>query len=216
MSQRTRNFLLLALDDYLAARLVLRSGLLPQGTALAATAVEKHLKAVLALRDVFTKKHLGSGLLALIRRYHPALATALNEDFVKFLDRAFKLRYASIDGIGFNMVLNQHRTLIELDRTMVEIDAGFTVAGVDTTVATPLREEIKSKNPMLLEDNVALGGTTLESLTRRKNKMYEIRVGAKLATLTASYDTDGLNVIGDFCKSTDIDYGKKTWQLALG
>lgn len=216
MSQLSRNFLHLALDDYLAGRLLLRAGLLPQGTALAATAVEKHLKAVLALRDVFTKKHLGSGLLALIRKQDPALAAALNEDFIKFLDRAFKLRYASIDGVGFNMVLNQHRTLIELDRTMVEIDSGFTATGVDTSVATPLREEIKLRNPRLLDDNVSLGGTTLEALAGRKNKMYEVRVGAKLATLTASYDTDGLKVIGNFCKSTDIDYGKKSWQLALG
>src|SRR5437016_470317 len=122
MSQLSRNFLSLALDDYLAARLLLRTGLLPQGTALAATSVEKHLKAVLALDNMFTKKHLGcSGLLMLVRKGHVELANALNRDFMKFLDRAFRLRYASVDGPGFNLVISQHRTLVELDRTMVEI-----------------------------------------------------------------------------------------------
>jgi len=50
VTQRTANFLGLALDDYRAARLLLRKGLLAQGVALASTAVEKELKAVLALK----------------------------------------------------------------------------------------------------------------------------------------------------------------------
>ncbi len=40
--QKSTDFLDLAHDDYIAARLLLRSGLLPQGVAVAATAVEKY------------------------------------------------------------------------------------------------------------------------------------------------------------------------------
>lgn len=36
-----------------------------------------------------------SGLLTLVRKQHRDLASALNRDFMKFLDRAFRLRYAS-------------------------------------------------------------------------------------------------------------------------
>jgi HEPN domain-containing protein len=216
MSLISRNFLLLALDDYLAARLLLRNGLLPQGTALAATAVEKHLKAVLALDDVYTKRHLGcSGLLTLVGKRHPDLASALNRDFMKFLDRAFRLRYASVDGTGFNMVLNQHRTLIELDKTMIEIDSGFKVEGADPLDATPLREAVRLRKQLLFEDNVPLGGISLQTLSGRQNKMHEIRVADKLRTLTVEYETDTLQIVGDFCKSTDIDY-KQTFCLALG
>ncbi len=216
MSQVSRNFLQLALDDYFAARLLLRNGLLPQGTALAATSVEKHLKAVLALSDIFTKKHLGcSGLVALVRKDHSALAAALNKDFMKFLDRAFRMRYASVDGPGFNMVLNQHRTLLELDRTMMEIDSGFKVEGVKRLDTTPFREAVQSRKELLFEDNVPLGSISLEELTARKNKMYEIRVAEKLRTLTVEYETDTLNIVGDFCKNTDIDY-KEAFNLALG
>jgi uncharacterized protein (UPF0332 family) len=216
MIQLSRNFLLLALDDYLAARLLLRNGLLPQGAALAATAVEKHLKAVLALSNIFTKKHLGcSGLLTLVRKHHPDLATALNRDFMKFLNRAFRLRYTSVDGAGFNMVLNQHRTLIELDKSMVEIDSGFKAEAVDPLDAAPFREAVRSRRPLLFEDNVPLGDISLQTLSARKNKMYEIRVAEKLRTLTVEYETDILQIVGDFCKSTDIGY-KQTFQLALG
>lgn len=216
MIQLSRNFLLLALDDYLAARLLLRNGLLPQGAALAATAVEKHLKAVLALNNISTKKHLGcSGLLTLVRKHHPDLATTLNRDFIKFLDRAFRLRYAPVDGAGFNMVLSQHRILVELDKTMVEIDSGFKVQGVDPLDATPLREAVRSRKQLLFEDNVPLGGVSLQTLSARKNKMHEIRVADKLRTLTVEYETETLNIVGDFCKSSDIGY-KQTFQLALG
>lgn len=194
MIQLSRNYLLLALDDYLAARLLLKNGLLPQAGALAATALEKHLKAVLALNNVSTKKHLGcSGLLTLARKHHPDLASALNRDFMKFLDRAFRLRYASVDGAGFNMVLNQHRTLMELDKTMVKIDSGFKVEGVDSLDATPFREAVRSSNHLLFEDNVPLGGISLQALSARKNKMYEIRVADKLRTLTAEYETESIS-----------------------
>ena len=58
MSNKIVNYLSLALDDYRAARLLLREGLLAQGVALASTAVEKELKAVLAVKQFYTKRHL--------------------------------------------------------------------------------------------------------------------------------------------------------------
>lgn len=213
---KTLNYLGLALDDYRAARLLIRQGLLTQGVALAATAVEKELKALLAIHDVYTKKHLDPGLVTLACKHSPELSGALEIDFIRFLGKAYDVRYAAADREGFNIVINQHRTLILLDITMLTIDSGFRPTLDAQPSETPLQAAIKGKDTLVTEDNLPLGFVTQSEINTRNNKMFELRVGKKLQVLTAKYETEGLNVIGQFCKNTDIDFGKDSWQLALG
>jgi len=216
MSQKTKNFLDLALDDYRAARLLLRQGLLAQGAAVAATAVEKELKAVLALKAVYTKKHIDAALLTLACTHFPQLKGAISEDFIKFLRKAFTLRYATIDGAGFGIVINQHRTLIELDVTIMTIDSGLKLSANGVPHPTPLTLALQAGDPFLIEDNVPLKQVTFENIARRPNKMLEMKVGQQLDVMHATYQTEGLNVRGDFCKRTDVGSGKTRIQLALG
>lgn len=214
---KTLNYLGLALDDYRAARMLLRCGLLSQGVVLAATAVEKELKALLAIHGVYTKsKHLDPSLLALACKHSPQLADAVDIDFIRFLGKAYDIRYASADREGFNIVINQHRTLILLDITMLTIDSGFRPTLDAKPSETPLQTAIIAKDQLLTEDNLPLGFVTQEEINNRHNKMFELRVGKRMQVLLAMYDTEDLNVIGKFCKNTDIDFGKDTWQLALG
>jgi len=216
MSTVTTNFLSLAVDDYRAARLLLRQGLLPQGVALASTAVEKQIKAILSLKGSYTKKHLDSGLRAMAINHYPDLDAQLDKDFIKFLGKGFDLRYASVDGPGYTIVINQYRTLVELDRTMLAIDGRIKVRFDGMPSPTPMRRALQASDSLLLEDNVAAGSATLEGLARKNNKMFELRVGRKLQTLIATYETEGLNVNGRFCKRTDMDFDKSEFQLARG
>jgi HEPN domain-containing protein len=216
MTQKTVNFLGLAFEDYIAARLLLRNGLLSQGVAVASTAVEKQLKALLAFHGVFTKRHLDPSLLAKVKKVEPELGTSLNTDFIKYLGKGFTLRYASIDSGEFGIVINQYRTLIELDATILTIDGGFKLHRNRELQETPLTKAINEKNPMVLEQNVPLGTTSIDTLFESPNKMHEIKIAKNLQTLSVQYDTEGLNIVGDFCKKTDIGFGKQQWQLALG
>jgi hypothetical protein len=216
VTQKTRNFLELALDDYRAARLLIREGLLAQGVALASTAVEKELKAVLGLKGFYTKKHLDTGLLATANQHFPGFKDALDGDFIKFLGKGFDLRYASVDGPGYTIVINQHRTLVALDFTMLTIDSGITLRLNDEPHPTPLQQAVSSKDPLVLADNVALKTISQEDIFQRHNKMFELRVGKNLETLLAMYETEGLNIIGKFCKTTDMDFNKPQFYLARG
>jgi HEPN domain-containing protein len=215
-ARQSANFLDLALDDYRASRLLLRSGMLSQGVVLAATAVEKHLKAVLALKKLFTKKHLDSGLFQAIQSLHPELHAMLDPDFMKFLKRGFQLRYASAESDGYSIVINQHRTLIALDNTIDFIDKGFLVKKGDVEIDTPLRRAVLNNDRAILDDNVAQGGITFSDLAARRNKVFELRVDHKLATIQAQYETEGVNIVGDFCKKPDISAAKSQWKLTLG
>jgi len=216
MTRKTRNFLSLALEDYRAARLLLRQGLLAQGVALASTAVEKELKAVLGLKGIYTKKHLDTGLFVTAAKHFPSLNGAVDLDFIKFLSRGFQLRYASIDAAGFGIVINQHRTLMALDSTFMTIDFGMRIRVNDESMQTPLRQAIASGDPLIVEDNIHLGERKPEDFVARPNKMLEIKIGRDLETLVVQYETEGLNVVGSFCKKTDLDFGKEQIQLALG
>ncbi len=210
------DYLDLAQDDYIAARLLLRTGLLPQGVAVAATAVEKYLKAALALRNYYSKKHLDSGLIQAIGKLFPDLSNVLNQDFLKYLKHGFMLRYATADSDGFSIVINQHRTLIALDEEILKIDSGFLLKQGGSNIDTPLRRAIKAKESAVLEDNVSLGGITLVELSQRPNKMYELKVDHKLTSIKATYQTEGLNIIGKFCKKPDLSAKKTSMKLSLG
>ncbi|GAB4198892.1 MAG: hypothetical protein Tsb002_34060 [Wenzhouxiangellaceae bacterium] len=86
-------FLDLAQGDYLAARLLLINELLPQGAQQAATAVEKLFKALVLVKGNRCKGHLEQNLINNVKNKFPILYSELNEDYVKFLRKAYKLRY---------------------------------------------------------------------------------------------------------------------------
>jgi hypothetical protein len=159
---------------------------------------------------------LDTGLLATAIKNFPSLDGAVDPDFIKFLGRGFQLRYASIDGAGYGIVINQHRTLMALDSTFMTIDFGMRLKADDEARPTPLRQAIVDNDPLILEDNIHLSDRRPEDFLSIPNKMLELKVGANLQTLMAQYSTEGLNVIGSFCKKTDLDFGKKQIQLALG
>lgn len=216
MSQKTHNYLSLALDDYRAARFLLREGLLSQGLSLASTAIEKQFKAILALKDIYSKKHLSGSLAAIVTRQYPFLKEHLEKDFIRYLEKGFDLRYASVDGRGYSIVINQNRTLIALDQLMLTIDSGLSLKANGLPHKTPLEKAIAERDPLVCDDNVAIHRSCLSDLSSRPNKMFELRVGENLNTLMAVYETEGLNVVGNFCKATDMDFGKTSFTLARG
>lgn len=207
-ANQIQNFLSLAQEDYLAARHLLIHGMLPQGCSLAATAIEKYLKAIASMKGFRTKKHLDSPLLNFIQQTFPALYARLDQDFIKFLSRCYNLRYAPIDGTHFSLIINQYKTLAALDLHVAAIDSGI-VGSHDNKEGTPLRRAIKQKNKELINLNVAVGEMSQDELFTLQNKVYEIRVGTNQSVFTATYDTVAVNTAGPFCKKPDLpDAGK--------
>ncbi|RZL94537.1 MAG: HEPN domain-containing protein [Variovorax sp.] len=124
-SQVVLNYLYLAHEDYVVSRHLLREGYLDHGAMLAATAVEKYLKAVIGFSGISNRDHLGNPLFKLVERCQPQLYASLDKTFLKFLQKAYKLRYASASSPGLAIVLNQYRILIGLDEAIACIDKGF-------------------------------------------------------------------------------------------
>ena len=113
-------------QDYLAARSLLIRGYILQGTILANTAIEKYIKAVLTLRNIpFPKGWRGHDVLSLYESFELSGAPVLNENFLRDLGKAYKLRYPDDLDEGFNISLASTKLLVELDCTAHAIRNGF-------------------------------------------------------------------------------------------
>jgi hypothetical protein len=140
-------FLMLAFNDYLAARALFLNCLLSQGAILASTSIEKYFKAIISLKGNACQKHLGRPLVNALRNAFRELFAALNNEFMGFLEKAYKLRYVDDLEKDFNLCISKRKTLAELDFTVAEIEnrlvreqegkAVETLYGVNPTSTTP-------------------------------------------------------------------------------
>lgn len=209
-------FLSLAHSDYLAARHLIRSGFLEQGSALCATAVEKYIKAVIGYHGIAKSDHLGPPLFKLLKSCQPALSSSLDWDFLKFLAKAYKLRYASISSPGLAIVLSQFRMLLALDHVINLLDQGFAVKQGNEALLTPYQQSVEASAPHLIEDNVALGVVSLSEFLAKPNRVVEIKIESNLGGLRAEYSTDRVNLVGEFMKLPELSIQKEQFQLSLG
>jgi len=214
------NFLGLAHDDYLASRLLLLNGMLPQGCALAATSIEKYLKAILSVHNekIPKKSHLSNNLTFLIKKIYPELYDELyRDDFAKFLGIAYDiLRYAPIQNNGFSIVLNQYRTLERLDNVVANLEKGFNIQKDNKIIETPLHRDVKNNSLMLIKDNVVFGNISKEELFAKENLVHELKVGKNLSTLQIKYTTRVVFDTGSFCKKPELTRDKPSFTLTKG
>jgi HEPN domain-containing protein len=179
-------------EDYLAARLLLLSGHVVQGTALASTAVEKYLKAVCTLSGIPFRNvgHNVSKLNGLL--HNRAIRLELNTDFLKLLNKAYKLRYPDELAEGFNVALNSIAVLAALDVTVERIRRGFQFVRNGEVTTTRLDHARKSQSPELLTKNCAFGNASKEQLFAEPSWCYEVRVFPHRGIMEVSYVVEKL------------------------
>lgn len=210
------NYVALAHSDYLASRHLLLHGFLEHGAMLASTAVEKYLKAVVGVHGMTRGEHLCGTLYKLVKQCQPLLYAGLDMDFVKFLEKTFKLRYASVSSPGLAIVINQYRTLMSLDAVVAQIDAGFKHKDGKTLIETPYRLDCKNSNPRLIVDNVVLDQNLLYAMQKKSNKVLELKIEKNLMTFSVSYETEGVGLEGSFLKIPELSIEKSSFTLTRG
>lgn len=194
----------LADDDYLAARTLLRQGLVVQGSIFSASAVEKYLKTIHLIHnkdfDTFGKKahdvhHLYKNLEDPLYKNKP-----LNESYLKALNKAYRLRYPDRLEKEFSIALHQGKMLVGLDETVFKIRNRIKFQGTERPFKFDLM--VIENAPLLMQGNHAFGTTKRDEAFSQSLVWYEMRVlknGAWLqaynpstATDDSRYDLDGL------------------------
>jgi HEPN domain-containing protein len=161
--------------DYVAARILLRMGLLVQGAALANTAIEKFLKAIFEHAGLkVPHSHNVNDLYAKIKSTKKQTLT-LNEDFLRLLAKSYMLRYPDDVGNGFNMILSQSKMLAQLDRSVKDITDRFRIVANDKPVPMVLERAIQQSDPRYLDLNIAVDPKSSTALFGTTSGIYEIR-----------------------------------------
>ncbi len=204
---QTSHWLGWADEDYIAARLLLLRGQVVQGTVLAVTAVEKYLKAVCALSGIPCRKvgHDVSELNGLL--HNRAIRLELNTDFLRLLNKAYKLRYPDELAEGFNVALNSIAVLIQLDVTVERIRRGFHFSRNGRATTNRIEQALKAQSPELLTKNCVFGNTTKEGLFAEPSWCYELRVFPNQGIMEVLYGVEKLTGEDNFLRQamTPID-----------
>jgi HEPN domain-containing protein len=200
-----------ARSDYRAARLLLLGGgeSLVQGAAFANTAIEKLFKTMFVhLGSGFPKSHNVTSLFQRLREQtHTNLQ--INESFLRLLVNSYKLRYPDDLEEGFNIALNQARTLVELDRTVRHVLNRIVIyeSGTDKKVDTFLQVAIKENDLGILRNNAGIDPGIAEQLFSQPSQSRDLRVyrGKILENLYTSarvkdepnFEIEGFVILGE-------------------
>lgn len=191
--------------EYLAARKLLISRMLLQGVEMAASAVEKYMKAVLALRGNECNTHkLTGSLLRALANWDPRLSAKLNHDFLQFLEIGYSLRYLDSAKVGTSIHIAKRKTLAELDFTVSEFERRFRLRDKSGEIETNYRIAVKEKDPSLWEANYILLGKEKHAYIEGPDDCYELRVLAGGNLIEATYEAQCVVDDGEFVKDALI------------
>ena len=173
---KVAEFLNIAYKDYLAARVLLNSGLLLQGSILASTAIEKYFKAILAFRGNEARGHLSRKHINAAKNYDKRLSVLLNDGFLILLQRAYSLRYLDDLPEEFNIVIAYREFLAELDYTATMIQESFHMqqSGKDAKFSYDTDKE--NRDPLLHFNNHMLHGQSKQEFVAADSQsVFEVR-----------------------------------------
>jgi len=202
----------LADNDYLAARTLLRRGLLVQGTILANSAIEKYLKTVHRIKNIGFDTR-GEKAHNLVKLYKSLKETDsrkdLNESYLALLIRAYKLRYPDRLEKEYNLALNQGKMLVGLDETVFKIRSRIEFSGTRRPFKFDLL--IHQKDETLMQANHTFGEAKREDLFKGPLTWYEMRVLKNGVWMEATYiapaiDDGSYDVEGFRHGSSDREY----------
>ena len=181
-----RCLLSLGYRDYIASRFLLNNSYILQGAVLASSAVEKYLKAGLALNGKRLNKYHLDNLGQFKSQYsqtpYHEIFDVLDPVFLTILGKVYKYRYydektiTKPDTIGF--LVNQF--IGTLDFTILKLDSLFILSYNENGISIPLDTRLKSaaKNslPDLWLNNYVLHGLDKIEFMNRKSKAFGIYI----------------------------------------
>ena len=175
--------------DYVASRRLLLKAYLPQGAALANTALEKYFKTLLLLAgEKVPKVHDISALHEQLITVFPKLPE-VNRTYLALLGKAYELRYPDALKPGFSVSLSQAKTLTELDRTVYQIRRGFKFnRSSGRAVELWMDARIAEGAPDLIEANCYFGNADRPKVFEQFPHYYEMRVVSEDDILEVYYE----------------------------
>lgn len=182
-------------NEYIAARQLLLSNFLIQGSGLSNTTIEKYLKALFALLGLkIPRGFKGHNIYDLYNKINAqGINLPINKKYLALLFKSYKLRYPDDLEPGYNIALNRTKLLIELDHTVYKIRKGFDFHNSNKKVVTIMEGFNEENKSILLNKNCFFGSYNRQDLFKENCFCYELRVLNNGEILEASYCTTRIN-----------------------
>ncbi|NRF68923.1 hypothetical protein HLB44_18170 [Aquincola sp. S2] len=210
-------------EDYKAARILLRAGMPVQGAQLASTAVEKHLKAVLALQGNVSHGHLRRAHWNALKAFDPEFYSGIQVGLFELLVKCYTLRYTGSVPEDFNLVIASRELLGWLDIFAVTLQKVFTSRRNGKEQKRPFHTDLEAENEHLFAENVVLNRPDAEPIQlaqfvyARPQLVCEVRYQRRTGLYTFQYlsqdqpkdprlDREGLRPVSDRPLSYDLSH----------
>lgn len=188
--RQVQTFISDSINDYVAARVLLLSGLLQQGAILGSTSIEKACKAILAFHGNESRGHLKKAHWNAVKNFDKNLWAQLKHDFLELNRKAYLLRYTDDLPVDFNIVIAQREYLAELDHTIISLVQGF---GFQTEVSeqgTKFTQLLTGEDSRLLAENHVLSQKPKsEFIYSLPQQIYELRYVPLFGPVEVSYSS---------------------------
>lgn len=186
--RQVQTFISDCINDYVAARVLLISGLLQQGAILGSTSIEKACKAILAFHGNESRGHLKKAHWNAVKNFDKSLWVQLKQDFLELNRKAYLLRYTDDLPVNFNIVIAQREYLAELDHTVISLVRGFGFQNEASSQGTKFTQLLASGDSRLLADNHVLSHKNKnEFIYSIPQQIYEMRYVPMLGPVEVSY-----------------------------
>jgi len=188
--QQVQTFIVDSMNDYVAARVLLLSGLLQQGAILGSTSIEKACKAILAFHGNESRGHLKKAHWNAVKNFDKGLWALLRQDFLELNKKAYLLRYTDDLPGDFNIVIAQREYLAELDHTVISLVQGFGFQHEKSDHGTKLTQLLTNRDSRLLTDNHVLSNKPKsEFIYSLPQQIYELRYVPSFGPVEVSYSS---------------------------
>lgn len=216
---KVMSFLRDSFSDYIAARVLFHQRLPEQAAILSSTAIEKAVKAMLALSGNESHGHLKKAHRNFLRNFNPSLHKLLDDDFLALNQEVYALRYTDDLRPDFNLVIASREFLAEMDHTISSMFSCFSLQQGTTPLETPYGTALRLRDERLLADNHVVAGTAkAEFVNQASQFVYEIRNDPVRGLIQITYDANGAPKRSGFLRPACVprDAQHTEFDLAFG
>lgn len=213
------SFLRDSFSDYIAARVLFRNQLPQQGSILSSTAIEKCVKAMLAVQGSESRGHLKTAHRNFLRNFNPKLSSELNDDFLVLNQKVYALRYSDDLPADYNLVIASREFLAEMDFTIAAMFSCFSLRHGNRRLETPYDVAVAALDDRLCVDNHVLHKLPVALFIYAEPQfVYEVRNDPRRGLMEITYIANGPSKQGAFLRSgwTPKDDVGLEYDLAFG
>ncbi len=179
-----------AFSDYIASRVLFLSQSPKQAALLCSTAIEKCVKALLAIKGNVSSGHLKRAHWNVLQN-DKDIRNVIAKEFFELNRRAYRLRYSDDLPMHFNLVIASREFLAEMDSALLTILSCFSVERNAKRRRTGYEAAINNRDERLLAENHILSGTPKKAFIRAKPQViYEIRRDSVRGLFEMTYVSD--------------------------